>query len=176
MSKSYMNIEKLCLESLHNGNEDVCNFIGEDKCRYVSDSYAVFVLPEKLYDLGKTFVRYPNNEKFIKRIYDLVGKYKKVSDLYQLYQSHNSVITRGYTASMYESYLTGDEVWIQDKYIVLFEPFLPEFFVYPKFAEVVNPVIVKSGNDFIGLIMPMHITEECRTKKDQPKLEVTNDQ
>lgn len=164
MSNALANIEKLCLQALHDGSKDVCNF-ERDGLHFISDSYAVWVLDE----LGDCYVKYPKNEKFEEKLYNLVKKYEKVEPLLPMRQSHESVITRGFTASKYESALSAQEAWIQDKYIVLFEPFDPEFCVYPNWDES-KPVIVMSGEYRIGLIMPMHITEECRAKKVQEKL------
>lgn len=167
MSNALANIEKLCLQALHDGNEYVCNF-ERDGLHFISDSYAVWVFGEG-YDLGESYVKYPKNEKFEEKLFNLAKKYEKVEPLLPMRQSHESVITRGFTASKYESALSAQEAWMQDKYIVLFEPFDPEFCVYPNWDEN-KPIIVKSGNYRIGLIMAMHITDEVRAKKVQEKL------
>lgn len=166
MSKSYANIEKLCLEELHDGYEDVCNF-EKDGNRYVSDGYAVWVFPEE-YGCSKTYVKYPNKGKMLEKILSLVKEYKDIEPI-PLRPSGYSVITRQYSASEYESYLTGNEVWMQGKYITLFEPFNPTFCMYADWDEW-RPIIVTSGKEFIGLIMPMHMIDEVKKEKVQEKL------
>lgn len=167
MSKAFANIEKLCLDALHNGNRDVCLF-GKDGCTYISDSYAIWAFPDG-YELDKSFVKYPLNVELENKLYNLVEKYRKVEPALPLQPSGESTITKGYTASKYENWNTGCEAWIQDKYIVLFEPFAPEFCVYPDWEEG-KPIIVIANDELFGLIMPMHISEEIKAKKDQRTL------
>lgn len=166
MSKAFADIEKQCLSELHRGNTDVCKIIiGENGKTLVSDCYAVWVF-DKDFELGMSFVRYPNNEKMVNKIPKLVEKYERIGMLTPLYETYKSVVTRNYTASEYENYSTGDSVWIQDKYINLFKPFMPEFCTYPDWDEN-RPIVVRSGQYMIGLVMAMHITEECKANKIQ---------
>ena len=166
MSKAFANIEKLCLDALHNGNKDVCCFTKNER-RYISDSYAIWEFSYG-YELGECYVKYPENKELEEKLYNLVEKYKERQVLFPLQSSGDSVITRGYTATKYENWNTASEAWLQDKYIVLFEPFSPEFCVYPDWEES-KPIIVNAGSLF-GLIMPMHITEEIKAMKDQRTL------
>ena len=166
MSKAFANIEKLCLEALHNGNTDVCCF-EKDGRTYISDSYAIWVFPDG-YDLGESYVKYPENKKFEEKLYNIVEKYKNIEPLFPLQTSGDSVITRGYTASKYEFWANASETWIQDKYTDLFEPFDPKFCVYPDWEED-KPIIVTSIH-FIGLVMPMHISDELKANKEQRAL------
>lgn len=167
MSKSYADIEKLCLESLHNGNEDVCNFEKNGR-RYISDSYAIWIFPED-YKIGDSYVKYPQNKELEEKLYNLVEKYKKIETLFPLQTTFETVITRGYTATKYENWSTAGEAWMQDKYVLLFKPFVPEFCIYPDWEET-KPIVVLSGEELIGLIMPMHINDEMKAKKDQRSL------
>lgn len=167
MSNFHLNIEKLCLEALHNGNKDVCNFV-KDGYQFVSDSYTVWVLEQK-YDQFDPYMKYTNDDRMKEKIFSLTEKYRRKEPMLPLEQKHETVITRGYTASKYENWGTGYEAWIQDKYIVTFELFDPEFCVYPDWDES-KPIAVIANDGLIGLIMPMHVNEECRAKKEQAKL------
>ena len=167
MSEAYLTIEKLCLEALHrNTDSEVCNFV-RGNYRYVSDSYCVWILPENEANVVcSTHVNYPENKDFLHKVENLIEKYRGVES-YPLRSDDVSVIYRDHTISEYVCTFTGDEVWIQDKYVKSFEPFDGELHAIPNCQERIEPVIVKSNGEMIGLIMPMRVIRDYKEKRDQ---------
>ena len=162
MKNPYLEIEKICLEQLYNEGKNVCCF-DYNGIRYISDSYCIWALPE---EPGREFrVVYENSEKMIKRVLFLMEKYS--NKLYYkgtLQLGNAKILSRGHAYTEFECIMTGEEIYLQDKYVNTFEPFGVHLC---SVAVKDAPVLVMSNEKLIGLIMPMYVTEEIRAKRAQ---------